>query len=283
MNISSPSCRRTGLALAAVVTTSLLGLSACSGDDAQGPGSETAAADNSSPVEVPEAGQPASTAPADLIVDDTLTPDGYEYTPPAGEDEPSLAELLGELADDPELAETEGLIGGEALGEATTADPAQCTGLAVDGLTMMDWMFRPADTTATAGYTRLDNDEDGVFIMVTTDEVDPASFPADVSECAEFTRAMEDETDRGVSHYAADPVEIAVDGAEVLGAARVTLTGGEVNGEAVEGEAIGSSMITLTATVGGVTFTIAASETTSTEMISSMASAQAQRIINANG
>jgi hypothetical protein len=263
------------------VTTSLLGLSACS-DDAQNAVSETTTAHSNSAVELPDAGQPASTAPADLIVDDSLTPEGYEYIPPAGEGDPSLAELLGELSDTPEMADAEGLIGGEALGEATTADPAQCTGLAVDGLTVMDWMFRPAATTATASYTQLDNDEDGVFVMVTTDDVDPESFPADVSECAEFTRSMGDETDNGVQHYTAEPVEISVDGAEVLGTARVTMTGVEANGESIEGEGLGASMTTLTATVDGITFTIAASEATDTELVGSIASAQAQRITNAN-
>lgn len=281
MTTSHPLRRRTGFALAAVATTSLLGLSACS-DDAQNAVSETTTANSSSAVEFPDAGHPASTAPADLILDDTLTPDGYEYTPPAGEDEPSLAELLGEFSDTPEMADAEGLIGGEALGEATTAEPAQCTGLAVDGLTVMDWIFRPAATTATAGYTQLDNDDDGVFIMVTTDEADPASFPADVSECSEFTRAMGDETDNGVQHYTAEPVDISVDGAEVLGAARVTMTAAEANGETIEGEGLGTSMTTLTATVDGITFTIAASEATDTELVGSIASAQTQRITNAN-
>ncbi|AEK35415.1 hypothetical protein [Corynebacterium variabile] len=276
---SSPFCSR--IALAAVVSSSLLGVPAC-GDEAQTSGSETSAADTSSAVELPEAGNPASTAPADLIVDDTLTPDGYEYTPPAGEDEPSLAELLGESSDTPEMADAEGLIGGEALGEATTAEPAQCTGLAVDGLTVMDWMFRPAATTATAGYTQLDNDDDGVFVMVTTDEADPASFPADVSECSEFTRVMGDEADNGVQHYTAEPVDISVDGAEVLGAARVTMTAAEANGETIEGEGLGTSMTTLTATVYGISFTVAASEATDTELVGSIASAQAQRITNAN-
>lgn len=269
------------LATGTITSVGLLGLSACS-DDAQNAVSETTTADSSSAVELPDAGHPASTAPADLILDDTLTPDGYEYTPPAGEDEPSLAELLGEFSDTPEMADAEGLIGGEALGEATTAEPAQCTGLAVDGLTVMDWMLRPAATTATAGYTQLDNDDDGVFIMVTTDEADPASFPADVSDCAEFTRAMGDETDSGVQHYSAEPVDISVDGAEVLGAARVTMTAAEANGEPIEGEGLGTSMTTLTATVDGITFTVAASEATDTELVGSIASAQAQRITNAN-
>ncbi|MCJ7857459.1 hypothetical protein [Corynebacterium kalidii] len=280
MNTSSPSRHRHGTIAMAVLAAGCLGLSACGGDDStpSSPDATTA----SSAVEVPDAGQPASTAPADLIVDDTLTPAGYEYIPPTGEDEPSLAELFGELSDDPELADAEGLVGGEALGEATQAEPLQCTGLAVDPLTVMDWMFRPTGTTATASYTPVDSDEDGVVVMVTTDETDPASFPADVSECAEFTRAMSDETDNGVQHYTAEPVDITVDGAEVLGAARVTLTGVEVNGQPVEGDGVASTMTTVTATVDGVTFTVAASGTTDTAMVGSMASAQAQRITNAH-
>lgn len=250
-------------------------LVSCSSDDSDATGETT------STVGVPDAGQPASTAPADLIVDDMLTPEGYEYTPPAGEDDPSLGELMGELYDNPEMADAEGLIGGEALGEATEANPVQCTGLAVDGLTVMDWMFRPAATTATAGYTQLDNDEDGLFVMVSTDEVDPQSFPTEVSECSEFSRMMGDETESGVQHYSAEPVDVSVEGAEVLGAARVTITGADVNGAAIEGEGIGTSMTTLTATVNGVTFTVAASEATSTDLVSSIASAQAQRIVNA--
>lgn len=250
-------------------------LAACSSDDSDG------AADSGSEVEVPDAGQPASDAPADLIVDDTVTPDGYDYNPPAGDDEPSLAELFGELSDDPEMADAEGLVGGEALGDVTQADPLQCTGLAVDALTVMDWMFRPAATTATAGYTLAENDEDGLYVMVTTDDVDPGSFPADISECAEFTRNMSDETESTQQHYSSEPLDVPVEGAEVLGTARVTLTGVDVNGEAIDGEGLGTSLNTVTAAVDGVTFTVAASEATSVDLLSSIASAQAQRIANA--
>lgn len=269
----------TPLSLAVLPLAASFALVSCSSDDVAASDETTAA------VEVPDAGQPASGAPSDLIIDDTLTPEGYEYTPPAAEGEPSLAEMLSELSDNPELADAEGLVGGQALGEVASADPFQCTGLAIDGLTVMDWMFRPAGSTATAGYTLLDNDEDGVYVMVTTDEVDPQTFPADVSECAEFTREMTDETDNTQQHYTAEPVDVSVEGADVLGAARVTMAGVELNGEpieGVEGEAIGESLITVTATVNGVTYTIAASDATGTELVSSLASAQAQRIAAAN-
>lgn len=266
----------TPLSLAVLPLAASFALVSCGSDDAMASDETTAA------VEVPDAGQPASGAPSDLIIDDTLTPEGYEYTPPAAEGEPSLAEMLGELSDNPELADAEGLVGGQALGEVAIADPFQCTGLAIDGLTVMDWMFRPAGSTATAGYTLLDNDEDGVYVMVTTDEVDPQTFPADVSECAEFTREMADETDNTLQHYSAEPVDVTVEGADVLGAARVTMTGVDLNGEPIEGEGVGESLTTVTATVNGVTYTIAASDATGTELVSSLASAQAQRIAAAN-
>ncbi|CUU67608.1 hypothetical protein, partial [Corynebacterium variabile] len=99
---------------------------------------------------------------------------------------------------------------------------------------------------------------------------------------SEFTRVMGDEADNGVQHYTAEPVDISVDGAEVLGAARVTMTAAEANGETIEGEGLGTSMTTLTATVYGISFTVAASEATDTELVGSIASAQAQRITNAN-
>lgn len=233
-------------------------------------------------VEVPDAGQPASGAPSDLIIDDTVTPEGYEYDLVAGGDTPSLGDMFSELADDPEFTDIEGFDAGQGLRDAMNANPFQCTGLAVDGVSLMDWMFRPAETTATAGYTLLDNDEDGIHIMVTTDEVDPQTFPADVSECLEFTREMTDETDNTLQHYTAEPVDVTVEGADVLGAARVTMTGAELNGEPIEGEGIGESLITVTASVNGVTYTIAASDSTGTELASSLASAQAQRIAAAN-
>lgn len=275
---------RTSTTVAAVLAASLLTLTACdSGDSGAASDSavDTTTVDDNAPAGDSDAGQPASTSPADLIVDDSLTPEGYEYTPPTGEDELSLAELVAGLSDDPEIADAEGLVGGNALDSMTQADPTQCTGLAVDSLTVMDWMFRPAATTATAGYTPVDNDEDGLFVMVTTNEADPQSFPAEVSQCAEFTRAMSDDTDNTLQRYTAEPVDLTVEGADVLGAARVTMTGVEINGEPVDGEGIGSTMNTLTATVNGVTFTIAASEATPLDLLSSVASAQAQRITNA--
>ncbi|MDN5683023.1 hypothetical protein [Corynebacterium glyciniphilum] len=48
------------------------------------------------------------------------------------------------------------------------------------------------------------------------------------------------------------------------------------------GEGIGESLITVTASVNGVTYTIAASDSAGTELVNSLASAQAQRIAAAN-
>lgn len=264
------------LSIAVLPLAASFALVSCSSDDAEASEETTAA------VEVPDAGQPASGAPSDLIIDDTVTPEGYEYDLVAGGDLPSLGDMLSQLAEEPEFADVEGFDASQGFGDIMNANPFQCTGLAVDGVTVMDWMFRSAETTATAGYTLLDNDVDGIHIMVTTDEVDPQTFPADVSECAEFTREMTDETDNTLQHYTAEPVDVTVEGADVLGAARVTMTGAEVNGEPIEGEGIGESLITVTATVNGVSYMIAASDATGTELVSSLASAQAQRIAAAN-
>lgn len=271
---------RTSITVAAVAAL-VTGLASCSSDtadDAAAPNTEQA-----NGVTNLDAGQPASRALSDLIVDGALTPDGYEYLPPAASGEPSMADLINELSDDPEGSsdDLQGLIGGQAIADLTTTTPTQCTGLAVDSLSVLDWMMLPTDTNATAGYGKLADDDDAIMITLTSNPVDPAHYPAELSECTSFTRTMEESGTVAASTFTAVPLEVSIDNAEVLASAKVTLTGADINDQPVEGEGVNTTITVITATTGGITFTVVAPDTVDTGLITSIATAQADRINNA--
>lgn len=69
--------------------------------------------------------------------------------------------------------------------------PEQCVGAVVDGTTFLDWLFQPTETTAFTSFTRTDNEEAAVQVMVSTQPVDPSQYPKDVAECATTTRTSD--------------------------------------------------------------------------------------------
>ncbi|MCI1255867.1 MULTISPECIES: hypothetical protein [Corynebacterium] len=270
---------RPSIALTSIAAC-VVGLTACSSDAADEVVSNP---DQASAVTSLDAGQPASRALSDLIVDGSLTPEGFEYIPPTASGEPSMAELIKELSDDPEGSSDDlpGLIGGQSIAEMTTTTPTQCTGVAMDSLSVIDWMMLPTDTHATAGYGNLADEDDAIMITLTSDPVDPAHYPAELSECAEFTRTMDESGTVAASAFTAVPSQVSMDNAEVLVSADVTLTGATLNDQPVEGEGVGTTITVVTATTGGITFTVVAPQTADAGLITSIAAAQADRINNA--
>ncbi|WP_143336575.1 hypothetical protein [Corynebacterium pacaense] len=241
--------------------TALL-FTACSSEN-----SSTEVTSSSSSTNSATSTQKKSAALSELIVDTSLTPEGFEYTPPAQEGEPSLSEIL--TAGGAE----EGLPIADSIFE-----PSQCEGVAIDSLTILDWMMEPTDTTATAGYSSIANASDAVFVNITSVPVDPQIYPASLSECTEFTRSTAESADQGAMRYSTLPADITVDGAEVLVSANVTLNDVSLNNAALSGEAIGQSITMVTATTDGITFTVAAPDTVDVDLITTIANEQAKRI-----
>lgn len=249
-----------------VLTAGLLVLSSCSsGDSSEASPSSVADAVTGENA----ASQPPGLSPAALIVDDTVTPEGFVYDPPETEGGEELGELL-----DGEDAESE-------RSAAQGFSPPQCAGLAVDSSGILEWMLRSPQTTTIANYFRVDNDEEGIFVMVTTDAADQGSYPADLAECVTFSRTITSGLGQMEKTFEVVPGDISVEGVEVLASARVTPVSIRLDGQDVDAGAVGVGLHILTATVRDVTFTVAALEQIPTEIVSGIAEAQAQRIINA--
>lgn len=254
-------------AVATILPMTLFTLTACSGDSAATKAGETAETTSTVSSESTSSEQPSTAPLSEIIVDASVAPVGFEYIPPAAEGEPSLAELLG--AEDPEA--------GLPI-DINTFNPPQCAGVHMDSLTVLDWMMEPTDTTATASYANPNNDNEAIFVKVTSSPADPETFPADMSECAEISRDMSGDGEQGTLHYAASPADFSVDGAEVLVAAHVLLTSASMSGIPLEAEGIGQGFHLVTATVDDLTFTIAAADTLAVDAVSTIAHEQAARI-----
>jgi len=242
---------------AAVVTVfAVSSLTACGDDSA-----ESSSSPDSRDVPLPD-----GVTPATLIIEAAASPEGFTHTPPDYEGQADLAALLNNPEEPVQLP---------------AVDPLQCTGLALDGATFLTWMSEPADSTAVASYTRVDNDAQGVFVMLTTTPSDPATLPTDLAECASFTKTLSTSVGTNVTTFQATGESMDAEGATVLAAAKVTVTGSTFEGEDVPAENAQGTIRILTATVRGATFTILADESTSPEQVSALATAQAKRILDA--
>ncbi|WP_313504998.1 hypothetical protein [Corynebacterium variabile] len=251
----------------AVSTTVLAvcALSSCSSNDTETTPAANADQGSQSTAPAHQEPLPEGITPASLILDDSATPDGFTHTPPDNEGQAALAELLN----DPENPS-----------EPPSVDPPNCAGLIIDGSTFLTWMSQPADTTTTTNYTRTDNEEQGVFIMVTTTPTDSTTLPTTISDCASFTKTTPSALGTGVKTFEATDDTLTAQGADVVTAANVTSTANTIDGESV-GSDESETLHVLIATTRGVTFTIAADESVPADEVSALAAAQAERINNA--
>jgi hypothetical protein len=203
---------------------------------------------------------PASDAPADLILTDASTPEGYTYEPAGSESEEDLSDLFG---------------GEEAEGGEVIAPP-QCAPLAVDAGMVFQWMMEPADRTAVASFTLGEDDESGVFVRVTTGT--PEGGMPDVAECGEFSSESNSAFGAMSKTFQATPVDVSVDGTDELTAADVTVTGLLLDGEDVGAEAVGQTARYITGTVGDRTFNMLAVGQVDDAVVQQLADDQVARL-----
>lgn len=263
---------RTMTATAAASVLAMAGLAACGNDsttdaaDDTATGTETAPHSAAPPHANRDAPLPDGITPAMLILDGTSTPEGFTHIPPNYENQADLANLLNDPNDPtPPLA----------------VEPPNCAGLAVDGTSILTWMSEPPETTALAGFTRDGDEDDGIFIMVTNTPADPAAFPASISDCASFKSTLTNSMGTIEKNFDASDEPLSAEGADILVAAKV-----KVVTQTLDGQPMGPTdpevfSYTLTATVRGVTFTVLSDGSLPAEQVSSLATAQAQRILDA--
>ncbi|MBF4553082.1 hypothetical protein [Corynebacterium suicordis] len=251
-------------ALGAAACASALTLLAACGNEAP-EGNEVASEKENEPAqqEVNQEPLPAGVVPAALIVNGEDAPEGYSYEPPSQESQGSLDDLMGETG--PE--------------DVPVVEPAQCAGAIVDGATFLDWLSRPSETTAVAHYTSTSNEDEGIQVMLSTEPADPSQYPKDASECATATKISNNEYFPTEKKYEISPADIKADGADVLSATQTKLVFSKVKGE--EETVDGETLYVLTGSVRGAHFTIASTTSLSAEEFSKLATAQAQRISEA--
>lgn len=183
---------------------------------------------------------PASDAPADLILDDASTPDGYTYDPAASENDEDLSDLFAEE--------------GEDSGDVVT--PSQCAPLAVDLGMVLQWSMEPADKTAVASFVQAEDDESGVFVRVAAGA--PEDGMPDAVECGEFSSESNSEFGSISKTFQVTPVDVSIDGVDELTATDVTVTKLLLDGEDVGTEAVGQAVRYITGYVGDRTFNLLA-------------------------
>jgi hypothetical protein len=203
---------------------------------------------------------PASDAPADLILDEASTPEGYSYDPTGSEGDEDLSDLFG--GDDAE--------GGEVI------TPPQCAPLAVDAGMVFQWMMEPADQTAVVSFTFGEDDESGVFVQVTTGT--PEGGMPDAAGCGDFTSDSDSAFGAMSKTFQATPVDLSVDGADELTAADVTVTGLFMDGEDIGAEAVGQTARYIVGTVGDRTFNMLAVGDVDDAVVQELADGQVARL-----
>lgn len=224
------------LTLAAVTGVLLVGLSACA----------AAPDDKAAPA--------APAVPAEVIVAAEDAPAGFAYadlgaTLEEGDPEAN-AELLAMMAE---------------MTGATVTTPAHCAGLlptAVDILTHIG-----QDPATTAGTDFTDAEGNAVTVMATT-AAEVTRAPAELTECATFTRGSAVEGIDLALTYRAQPMEVEVPGADAVTAARVQLAQGSVAEETT----------VITGDVDGVYVYLTGPATLGDQVLTDLARAQVAKI-----
>ncbi|OLT52775.1 hypothetical protein BJF89_04775 [Corynebacterium sp. CNJ-954] len=228
-------------------------LVSCSSDDSDAGGEDTASQEA---LQNP----PASDAPADLILDDASTPDGYTFEPAGSEGDEDLSELFG----------------GEMEDSGDIVTPPQCEPLAVDLGLVLQWSMEPADATAVASFVQDQDDESGVFVRVTTGT--PEGGMPDVAGCGEFSSESNSEFGSMSKSFQATPVDVSVDGVDDLAAADITVTGLLLDGEDVGAEAVGQTARYITGALGDRTFNFLVVGQVDDEVVEQLAADQVARM-----
>lgn len=247
----------------AVACLSILSFATACGNSSDKANDETATANQTS-VEVNHDPLPEGTAPASLILNGDNTPAGYTHEPTSAESQGATRDIFGDTNDD----------------DRPTTVPEQCAGAVVDGITFLDWLFQPAETTAVTSFTRTDNEDAAVQVMVSTQPADPSQYPKDVAECATTTRTSDRSDWATAKEFEVSPMDLNVQGADTLVAAQTKLISNKLNGEEV-GEG-GETLYVYTGSVRGAHFTIASTTTMNTDEFSALATAQAKKISEAS-
>ncbi len=247
----------------AVACLSILSFATACGNDSDKGGDDTASSDQAA-GQVNHEPLPAGTTPATLILNGDNAPAGYTYEPTSPESQGALVELLGETSQE----------------ELPVVEPGQCAGVIMDGTTFLDWLAQHAETTAVASYTKEDNEDDAVHVMVSTEAADPAQYPQDLAECATTTKTRNSDQLTTIKKFEVTPADLQVQGADRLAAAQTTLVSSTLNGEEV-GQT-GESLYVYSGSVRGAHFTIASTTTMTAEEFSALATAQAEKISEAS-
>lgn len=237
------------LPVLAMATAGILALGACSS------GSDDSTSESSNETAAPVALSPA--VASEVVLTEAEAPAGYEYSDVAevlteGQGEENYEDVIAVLAE---------------ISGTNTTDPAQCGALiptAVDVLTHIQ-----QDPEASAATEFADAEGNVISVFATTSD----SFeqvPENLEECATFSRTATDPSVDLQIVYQAEPIDIAVDGAETPVAVRVVS----------DQDVAEPAQSTFSATVDGVYFQIYTSQALDDQMLADMAQAQVDKIRN---
>jgi len=237
------------LSALALATAGLLVLGACSSEsgDAAEPSNEST---TSSVAATPAVA-------SEVVLTEAEAPAGYEYS--------DVAEVLLEGAEQENHEDVLAVLA-EISGTNTT-EPAQCSALlptAVDMLTHIQ-----QDPQATAATEFSDAEGNVISVFATTSEAIERA-PADLAECATFTRAATDPALDLQIVYRTEPLAIEVDGAETQTAARIVS----------DQDVAEPAQSTFSGTVDGVYFQIYTSQALDDQLLTDIAQAQVDKIRN---
>lgn len=235
------------LPVLALAAAGLLSLGACSsesGDAVDTSGDSPSSATAATPAVASE-----------VVLSEAEAPVGYEYS--------DVAEVLLQGQGDEDYQDVIAVLA-EISGTNST-EPAQCGALiptAVDILTLIE-----QDPQATAGTEFADAEGNVISVFATTNEsVERA--PADLTECATFTRTATDPAVDLQIVYRAEPVAVEVNGADTQSAARIVS----------DQDVAEPAQSTFSGTVDGVYFQIYTSQALGDQQLTDMAQAQVDKI-----
>lgn len=225
---------------AAVTTAGLLfGAAACSSDSGS------------------DSGDATSGDPADMMLTDSDTPAGWEWSDAAEVFEDGNDDDMSELLD---------------AANAVVTDPEQCASIAPSVVSMLAELYDNPDTTAAAGFLpQADSDPGVVNAMISTDpENTGMALPDDLSECESFTQRSELEPERPTVTFRADATD-----AEILGAENVHVITVVNDADSEQGD---NPLSVVVGTVDGVAFRVDASGIDEPQILMDLADRQVDRI-----
>lgn len=155
-----------------------------------------------------------------LVAEDA--PEGYEYS------------NINELVSTEDQGLTEDLVSSDS--EKTTT-PEQCAPLATSAMDFIAKIYKNPDTFSAADFSA--GDINATVSLSTNPETLP--FPADLAECASFSN----DVSGIVSDYSTTPLDMQIEGAENLQAAKVTIenAGNPLVGEPGESEFVAHALV----------------------------------------